>query len=156
MRTTSGQPLPKRDEPATNEVLGEFERIQAAERQAATSVTMLALVNRAQARLQLTAPLAVEPEIKAMNPPAELVAANVSSREAPRSHERGYDPNSIVPAVTEIKDAPIAEPASPAPVMESTAPAHEQPAKPSAQEFVSIKLPSTIQPTDDEERTFPL
>jgi hypothetical protein len=41
------------------EVLGEFARIQAAEREAAASVSMLALVNRAQARLGLAAPVLV-------------------------------------------------------------------------------------------------
>lgn len=56
MRTVGGQELPVRDEPVRAEVYGEFARIEAAERQAAASVTMLALVNRAQARLELAAP----------------------------------------------------------------------------------------------------
>ena len=56
MRTGAGQELPMRDEPARAEVYGEFARIEEAERQAASSVTMLALVNRAQARLEITAP----------------------------------------------------------------------------------------------------
>jgi membrane protein len=53
LRASQGQELATRDEPSRAEVYGEFERIQEAERQAASSVTMLALVNRAQARLQL-------------------------------------------------------------------------------------------------------
>ena len=48
MRATQGQELATRDEPARAEVYGEFHRIEEAERQAAASVTMLALVNRAQ------------------------------------------------------------------------------------------------------------
>jgi membrane protein len=56
MRTGGGQELLLRDEPARAEVYGEFARIEEAERQAAASVTMLALVNRAQARLELAAP----------------------------------------------------------------------------------------------------
>jgi len=56
MRTGTGQELPLRDEPARAEVYGEFARIEAAERQAATSVTMLALVNRSQAP-QITGPV---------------------------------------------------------------------------------------------------
>ena len=72
MRTGTGQELPMRDEPARAEVYGEFARIEEAERQAAASVTMLALVNRAQARLEITAPgpeaekpvQAAEPETK--------------------------------------------------------------------------------------------
>ncbi|MGA2279326.1 MAG: YhjD/YihY/BrkB family envelope integrity protein [Verrucomicrobiota bacterium] len=56
MRTGGGQELPSQDEPVRAEVYGEFARIEEAERQAAASVTMLALVNRAQARLELTPP----------------------------------------------------------------------------------------------------
>jgi membrane protein len=51
MRATVGQELLTRDEPVRAEVFGEFARIQAAEKEAAASVSMLALVNRAQARL---------------------------------------------------------------------------------------------------------
>jgi membrane protein len=47
MRATQGQELATRDEPARVEVYGEFQRIQEAERHAASSVTMLALANRA-------------------------------------------------------------------------------------------------------------
>lgn len=54
MRASQGQELATRDEPSRAEVYGEFQRIQEAERQAASSVNMLALVNRAQARRQLT------------------------------------------------------------------------------------------------------
>ena len=56
MRTGGGQELPSQNEPVRAEVYGEFARIEEAERQAAASVTMLALVNRAQARLELTPP----------------------------------------------------------------------------------------------------
>jgi membrane protein len=55
MRATVGQELLTRDEPVRAEVFGEFARIQAAEKEAAASVSILALVNRAQARLQLAA-----------------------------------------------------------------------------------------------------
>ncbi|MGD0206094.1 MAG: YhjD/YihY/BrkB family envelope integrity protein [Verrucomicrobiota bacterium] len=56
LRTGTGQELPMRDEPARADVYGEFARIEEAERQAAASVTMLALVNRAQVRPEITAP----------------------------------------------------------------------------------------------------
>jgi membrane protein len=56
MRATNGQELATRNEPVRAEVLGEFARIQEAERQAAATVTMLALVNRVQARLELATP----------------------------------------------------------------------------------------------------
>jgi membrane protein len=50
MRSTQGQELTTCEEPARNEVYGEFTRIEEAERAAASSVTMLALAHRAQAR----------------------------------------------------------------------------------------------------------
>ena len=56
MRAGGGQELPSQNEPVRAEVYGEFARIEEAERQAAASVTMLALVNRAHARLELTPP----------------------------------------------------------------------------------------------------
>ena len=56
LRAGGGQELLLRDEPVRAEVYGEFARIEEAERQAAASVTMLALVNRAHARLELAAP----------------------------------------------------------------------------------------------------
>ena len=65
MRATQGQELVTRDEPVRIEVLGEFARIQAAEKEAASHVTMLTLVNRADARLELAFPGAtvkIQPE----------------------------------------------------------------------------------------------
>jgi membrane protein len=53
MRAAHGQELATRDEPARSEIYGEFHRIEEAERQAASSVTMLALVNRTQARREI-------------------------------------------------------------------------------------------------------
>jgi membrane protein len=54
LRASQGQELATRDEPTRSEVYGEFHRIEEAERQAASSVTMLALVNRAQVPKRLT------------------------------------------------------------------------------------------------------
>jgi membrane protein len=56
MRTGFGQALPLHDEPARAEVYGEFARIEAAERQAASAVTLLALVNRLPIRSKIAAP----------------------------------------------------------------------------------------------------
>ena len=53
MRVSQGQELATRDEPARREVYGEFHRIEEAERQAASSVTMLALVTRSQGQKEL-------------------------------------------------------------------------------------------------------
>jgi membrane protein len=52
MRASQGQELATREEPTRQEVFGEFQRIQEAERQAASSVTLLALVHRAQNQLE--------------------------------------------------------------------------------------------------------
>jgi membrane protein len=60
LRAGGGQPLPMRDEPGRAEVLGEFARIEEAEQQAASAITMFALVNRAQAKLELAAPSKAE------------------------------------------------------------------------------------------------
>jgi len=54
LRSSQGQELATRDESARSEVYGEFQRIEEAERQAASSVTMLALVSRAHAHKTLT------------------------------------------------------------------------------------------------------
>jgi len=56
MRADFGQALPSHDEPARAEVYGEFARIEEAERQAASAVTLLALVNRLPARPEIAAP----------------------------------------------------------------------------------------------------
>jgi len=53
MRASQGQELATRDEPTRAEVFGEFSRIEAAERQAGASVSLLALVNRAQSQLKM-------------------------------------------------------------------------------------------------------
>lgn len=50
IRASHGNELATREEPARSEVYGEFERIQEAERQAASSVSILDLVHRALAR----------------------------------------------------------------------------------------------------------
>jgi membrane protein len=50
MRATHGQELATRDEPSRREVYGEFHRIEEAERHAASSVTLLDLVQRSQAK----------------------------------------------------------------------------------------------------------
>src|SRR5262245_31861234 len=52
LRASHGQELATRDEPTRVEVFGEFSRIEAAERQAGGSVSLLALVNRAQQQVK--------------------------------------------------------------------------------------------------------
>jgi membrane protein len=70
IRSGSGQELPLRDGPVRAEVYGEFARIEEAERAAASSVTMLDLVNRSQARLELAGPDEIAGNEKlSINPP---------------------------------------------------------------------------------------
>ena len=57
LRTGGGPELPMRDGLVRAEVLGEFARIEEAEQQAASAITMLVLVNRAEAKLELAAPV---------------------------------------------------------------------------------------------------
>ncbi len=56
LRATAGQDVVMRDEPVRAEVYGEFARIQEAEERAASSVTLMALVNRVRSRSELPAP----------------------------------------------------------------------------------------------------
>ncbi len=56
VRAGSGQDIATRDEPARAEVLGEFAKIEDAERTAASSLTLLALVNRAQKQIEDATP----------------------------------------------------------------------------------------------------
>ena len=80
MRATQGQELVTREEPVREEVFGEFARIQAAERDAASTVTMLALVHRAQARLELTPP--VEAKDETLPVPAPIVLTELPEEPA--------------------------------------------------------------------------
>lgn len=81
LRVTPGQEITTRDEPVREEVYGEFARIQAAEKTVASSVTLLALVNQAQARLGLTAPQPDDDDLKlthALIPPSPKTGSGPS------------------------------------------------------------------------------
>lgn len=56
LRAGNGQETATRDEPSRTEVLGEFAKIEEAERVAASRVTLLALVNRAQKQIEDAGP----------------------------------------------------------------------------------------------------
>jgi membrane protein len=141
MRAAHGQEPATRDEPVRIEVLGEFARIQAAEEQAAASVSMLTLVNRAQARLELAAP--PEPG-KPIN-----VAADVTAVDAPLF---------VSAAVAATPTVSFTESAAPKPI--TLKPAQEQ------SELVATPEPKPVAPAppnastaatpDDENRSFPL
>jgi len=141
MRATQGQDLVTRDEPVRAEVLGEFARIQAAEQEAAAGVTMLALVNRAQARLELAPPANPKPEKR-----VEVVT--LPPHETPKmkpAHEGGA-------SAAPVETAPAVEfkPEKPRPVAETV-----QVAKPGPSSRISPTTPTAESATDANE-SFPL
>jgi membrane protein len=112
MRATQGQELVTRDEPVRLEVFGEFARIQAAEKEAASAVTIRALVNRAHARLEI-APLAeLEKEIKPTTKPASMT-------ELPQEPAAAAAPE-IATTQSEIESISSPNIASAAPMAESS------------------------------------
>jgi DNA-binding IscR family transcriptional regulator len=128
MRALQGQELVTRDEPVREEVYGEFARIQAAEKAAASSVTMQDLVNRAHARLEL-APLVAD-------------AAVDSSRAAKAP-------------VTELPNEPVTTIGTPPPPAEMET--LEAPPSPNARPDKDIEPIRPINdPSTDDERNFPL
>jgi len=132
LRATQGQELVTRDEPVRLEVLGEFARIQAAEKAAASTVTMLALVNRAHARLELVAPTASAAEA----PPAPAL---VEAR----------------PQVELPGEKPLGESLPEAEVMESIEPLPNPASKPVSPVDISSTTPIAESATD-ESQSFPL
>ena len=130
-----GQELHMRNEPVREEVYGEFARIQEAEKQAASSITMLALVHRADASLELAAapPPAKEIELSPALVPTKLATP---ARVTP-------------PEPTEAQKTP--EPAKPAPVTAEEIPQ----SSPRPPEEIAVSKP-IVEPVPDEERDFPL
>jgi len=143
MRATHGQEPATRDEPVRIEVLGEFARIQAAEEHAAAAVSMLALVNRAQARLELAAP--PEPG-KPINVAAKVAAVDaplfVSAAVAATPAVAFAEPDVVSPA-----PAPIVVPPRPAEII----------SKPEPKSVVSLSPTAPVATAaDDENQSFPL
>jgi DNA-binding IscR family transcriptional regulator len=116
MRATQGQELVTRDEPARLEVLGEFARIQAAEKEAASSVTMLALVNRTHTRLEIAPPeqKAASQETK----PAPIELTKLPPEPAPGTAPEAEPPQA--PLVQETKSISPANISSAPPTAESS------------------------------------
>ncbi len=109
MRATHGQEPATRDEPVRVEVLGEFARIQAAEREAAASVSMLALVNRAQARLGLAAPVLVPNDLALPEGVATPVATIAADQVKPVSENPVIEFGETAPAETSAGPANLDE-----------------------------------------------
>jgi membrane protein len=129
-----GQELLTRDEPVREEVYGEFARIQEAEKTAASSISMLALVHRADARLELAPPADLEKEDNALPVLVPAVKPKVAPEPVP--------PRTT--AVPQPADLP-----KPGPAAEVVAPASEQISE-------TEKSPSVAGPVSDDERDFPL
>jgi membrane protein len=64
LRTGTGQELPLLEESALAEIYGEFTRIEKAEREAASSISLLALANRVSSRAALAEPKIIEAKNK--------------------------------------------------------------------------------------------
>jgi membrane protein len=60
LRTGTGQELPLREEATLTEIYGEFARIEQAERETASTISLLALANRVPSSAALEAPKGVE------------------------------------------------------------------------------------------------
>ena len=127
MRAGGGQELLLRDEPVRAEVYGEFTRIEEAERQAATAVTMLALVNRTQARGEITAPLPIVESV------SSFASFSASKGDEPPGAETKSDGKEAAKEPTPaFDDVPKAEapnrkpPAAPAEQRELVVPDEEQ------------------------------
>lgn len=110
-----GQELTTRREPVREEVYGEFARIEEAEKHAASSITMLTLVNRADARLELAAPSAGE---KALELAPALVHEEKTKTEVtsqptePSIPSQTSKPETVAVAAAEASPAPSSEPST--------------------------------------------
>ncbi len=141
MRATQGQELVTRDEPVREEVYGEFARIQAAEKEAASQISMFALVNRAQARLELAPPVPADEELKLT--PALAPAASPVSAEVEKKSESVPVPQ---PCVEEGLSSKVADETEPVASQESSI-AEKENVEPARR---------VAEPASDEERDFPL
>ena len=83
LRTGTGQELPLREEPALAEIYGEFTRIEKAEREAASSISLLTLANRVPPRAALAEPKIVEIEKPVASKQKFYEAGKISSAPAP-------------------------------------------------------------------------
>ncbi|HYG24653.1 MAG TPA: YihY/virulence factor BrkB family protein [Verrucomicrobiae bacterium] len=135
MRATQGQELLTRDEPVRAEVFGEFARIQEAEKDAASKVSLLALASRAEARQQLQPPSPHEEDMK-ISPALKPSAITPESTTPAKDREETVQASAAKPDA----NAPIAKIEIPTAQEEAAAAAHTE----------------VVGPTKDDERTFPL
>ncbi len=153
MRATNGQELVTRDEPIRAEVYGEFARIQAAEKQAAAAVTMLALVSRAQARSELAAPSAAGDELPMKT--ALVPAGEPSAPPAREKMESVHSPARPSPVPLAVAGENLWQGTGGMPGPENPPEATVRPAIPESLGQVQAAHP-VAQPAAEEERDFPL
>jgi hypothetical protein len=160
-----GQELLTRNEPVREEVYGEFARIQEAEKHAASSITMLALVHRAEARLELTPPPPSEKEtgglpelVPATKPPAEPGPKSKVQSPMPKVQS----PESVAELAPEPKEAvgisktvEGEKPVEPGPQSTVHSPQSVREPAPKPPEPIVAARP-IAEPVSDEERDFPL
>ena len=91
MRTGTGQELPLREEGTLTGIYGEFARIEKAERETASTITLLALANRVPARGALEEPKVVKPE-------KQIAVAETSF---------AADPFPVAPELKDLEPAPV-------------------------------------------------
>ena len=142
-----GQELMTRDEPVRQEVYGEFARIEEAEKAAASSITMLALVHRAEGRVEL-APAPEQTKEIEMTRASVLKEANKPEPASQPEQSATTPPVEVVKTVEPIKPEPV--PRAEPPQVATEAP------EPKPVETVAESKPSIAEPMPDEEREFPL
>ena len=148
MRTGTGQELPLSDAPELAEIYGEFARIERAERDAASQITLLTLANYPAPRAALPEPSTIAPEkTTAAPPPHEPVVAR-ASRPPGSSVECANLAGASRP--DPIETAPVAPPA-PLP-----SPEEVEPAQPPAEPLENPEPPRRETARPEEHTDFPL
>lgn len=107
MRTGTGQELPLPADPALAEIYGEFARIEQAERETASAISLLALANHRPARAEIAEPKSVEPE--------KQPSAPAATAEAPKTETATVFAEKISEPVEDKKPESISPPEPAAP-----------------------------------------
>lgn len=143
MRATQGQELITRDEPVREDVYGEFARIQEAEKQVASKVTLLDLVHRTH-KHQIAPPAEEEARFKPAFSPSVRSAEELSPPSAPEAEP------STAPEPDQQPDTESQ------PVESASAPKAEAPRPDTREDQKPTPEKPVAKPPTDEERNFPL
>ncbi len=107
MRTGTGQELALRNEPELADIYGEFARIELAERNAAASISLLALTHRVQSRAALNEPKMAEAEKLVVLKPAPLPEKTDEPTAVPEPVAEEIPPHREVVRPEENQDFPL-------------------------------------------------